>query len=128
MHSQNGAAARACPPARDQAFERGLLAEGQKWAGLGSLAWDAQVLARLEAMNARYGDRWISLPVNTLVHELRREGEDLGGWGVLLAQHPAVAAMSDGQRVQILLRLQAIASLGARVEHELRQLEQLLLE
>jgi hypothetical protein len=127
MGRQNGHGPQApAQPCRIPAIERGLLREGQAAGGLGSLGFDDQVLHRLERMQVRHGDSWVSMPVAELVAELHREALDVGGWSVLLAQHPELDRLGDDQKLKVRMHVLQVIAAGARVEFEIRQLAHVL--
>lgn len=108
---------------RDRGFEEAFLEGAERQAGLYGLGFGEQVAARLDAVGARHGDRWLELPLRRFVSEIRAEAADLGGWPVLMAQR----LMRDGDQVddcslEARLILQAIAAHGVQVEQLLRRL------
>jgi hypothetical protein len=80
------------------------------------------VSARLDAVGARHGDRWLELPLRRFVSEIRAEAADLGGWPVLMAQRLMADGAGDDCSLEARLILQAIAAHGVQVERLLRQL------
>lgn len=127
MSHTNGHGPQAPPvPARLEQFERDMVRQGQQLAGLGSSGYDDQVMRRLAYVQARHGDNWLSLPLDEFVRELHRESWDVAGWAVLLAQHPALMAIDDEQRLKVRMHLIEVIKAGALVEHEIRQLEHVL--
>lgn len=129
MSRSNGHGPAVAPmPVRYEPFEADFLRQAQRRAQLGSLGFDRQVITRLERMQVRHGDEWAAMPVDELVAELHREASDVGGWGVLLAQHPELYRLGEEQLLEIRMHLLEVVAAGAIVEHRVRQLAEVIAE
>lgn len=109
------------PAARDHGAERTWLIAAERAAGAGHFTTHA--LRRLDAGQAAYGDRWATLGLHRLVHELLEEAADLGAWGVLAleALERDAASLSDTQRRRLEGLLHAAIVAGARAHRELER-------
>jgi hypothetical protein len=50
----------------------------------------------------------------------------VGGWSVLLAQHPELDRLGDDQKLKVRMHVLQVIAAGARVEFEIRQLAHVL--
>ncbi len=101
--------------APNPAFQRDFLKGAERAAGL-DVGWSDAVLDRLTAMEAKYGQRYRTMSLRTLLREINEESFDLGGWPVLAA---LMVNGEDGIDTDVALEvkqlLQQISAHGVRV-------------
>ena len=96
-------------PARDREFERPFLSLS------GSASFAADVLDRVDRMDAVHGSRWAGFSLERMLAEIDEEALDLGGWPVLTAQSPKLLELDDERIYDARLLLQEITKHGAQV-------------
>lgn len=111
---------------RDRAFEEAFLEGAERRAGLHGLGFGELVATRLEMVGRRHGDRWAGMAPRELVHEIRAEALDLGGWPVLTAQRLMALELDDDCSLGARMKLQEIAAKGVEVELLVRELAGLI--
>ena len=103
---------RLCGPprtTRDREFERPFLTLS------GGSTYAADVLDRVDRLDAVHGSRWVGYSLERMFSEIDEEGADLGGWSMLTAQHPELLKLDDDTIHSVRLLLQEISKYGAHV-------------
>ncbi|MBA2707941.1 MAG: hypothetical protein H0U59_09080 [Gemmatimonadaceae bacterium] len=105
---------------RDREWERQFLTYA------GGAQYAADVLDRVDRLDAVHGSRWTTYSLERMLSEIDEEGADLGGWPMLTAQHPELLDLDDDRLQWARLLLTEIARHGAEVRALTGQLRSLL--
>lgn len=108
-------------PKRDPGFEAWFLKHAEELAGT-ELDYPGLVGMRLSLGERLYGVKALGMSFQRLLREIREEGFDIAAWSALAAQSRDVQSLDEDHRAEVWLRLQELASLGAKTEAAARRL------
>lgn len=97
---------------RDRPFELDTLRRVLGFGRRSAWRFTCAVVARLEAGEDAYGDRWRSQGFSRLGVEIREEGADAAAWALLAAQSPE---LSPDQRHAVMPELHRVIVAGAEI-------------
>jgi hypothetical protein len=102
-----------------------MLDAAERQGGVAGIGYSEQVQDRLTLGQELYGDRWASRSLHDLIREVREEAFDIGSWSVLAAQI-ADESLGGERMMHVRMLLQQAVGRAAAVEHDLRQVLDLL--